>query len=66
MSTSMDDASLAVFLNLSDEEAAIFIPKLTPEKRAAYERMASVVDDLNAGIVPDGVIVCRGRGRMWR
>lgn len=55
----MDDASLAVFLNLSDEEAAIIIPKLTAEKRATYARMAEVVADLNMGVIPDGIMVCR-------
>lgn len=55
----MDDASLAAFLNLSDEEAEILIPKLSAEKRAVFERMADVVADLNMGVIPDGVLVCR-------
>jgi hypothetical protein len=66
VSEPMDDASLAAFMNLTDAEAAIIIPSLPPEKRAVFERMASVCADLNMGIVPDGVIVCRdrkGRGR---
>jgi hypothetical protein len=58
----MDDASLAVFLGLTEEEAAIAIPCLTPQKRALYERMTDVCADLNMGIVPDGVIVCREKG----
>lgn len=63
----MDDASLAAFLNLSDEEAAVIIPAMRPggkfeKKRAVFERMASVVADLNMGIVPDGVIVCKPKG----
>jgi len=60
--TDMSDESLAAFLNLSDAEAAAVIPKLTPEKRALYVRMAEVCADLNMGIVPDGVIVCREKG----
>jgi hypothetical protein len=55
----MDDASLAAFMALSDEEAAIIIPGLSPEKRAVFERMAEVVADINLGVVPEGVIVCR-------
>lgn len=58
----MDDVSLAVFLGLTDEEAAIIVPKITPEKRAVYERMASVEIDLNMDVVPEGVIVCRPKG----
>jgi hypothetical protein len=57
--STMDDASLAVFLNISEAEAAVIIPGLTPAKRALYERMASVCADLNMGIVPEGVMVCR-------
>lgn len=56
---SMTAASLAAFLDLTDEEAAVILPNLTPEKRAVFERMADVVADLNIGEVPDGVIVCR-------
>lgn len=57
----MDDASLAAFLNLTEEEAAIIIPSLTPAKRAVYERMAEVEVDLNMGVIPEGVIVCHPR-----
>ena len=57
----MDDKSLAAFLGFTDEEAAIAIPKLKPSERALYERMADVCADLNMGVVPDGVIVCRER-----
>lgn len=55
----MDDASLAVFLNLTDEEAEIIIPSLTLDRRAVYERMAAVEIDLNMGVFPPGVIICR-------
>lgn len=66
MAEPMDDASLAAFMNLSEPEAAVIIPSLTPERRAVFERMASVCADLNMGIVPDGVIVCGERGRSGR
>ena len=56
----MGDESLAVFLGLSEEEGAIIIPLLTADRRAIYERMADVVADLNMGVVPDGVIACKG------
>lgn len=55
----MDDQSLAAFLNLTEEEAAIIIPGLKAEKRAVFERMADVVADLNMGVVPKDVIACR-------
>ncbi len=55
----MTDESLAVYLNLDEREAAIILPKLTAKQRAVYERMAEVEADLNMGVVPDGVIVCR-------
>lgn len=38
----MTDADLASYLNLTEAEAAIVIPKITPEKRALYERMKQV------------------------
>jgi hypothetical protein len=38
----MTDAELAAYLCLRPGEAAIFLPQLTPEKRAVYERMAQV------------------------
>ena len=40
--TSVSDASLTWFLNLEPEEAAQFLPSLTPEKRAIYEKMYEV------------------------
>lgn len=60
---SMDDASLAVFLGLNEDEARIIIPDLTPERRALYERMADVCVDLSMGVTPPGVIVCRDHRR---
>lgn len=58
-SPAMSDESLAAFLNLSNDEAAIIIPALTPGKRSLYEKMASVCADLNMGVEPKGVFVCR-------
>ena len=60
----MDDRSLAVLLGLTDAEAARVIPKLSPERRAAYEAMAGVEADLNMSVTPPGVIVCKPR-RRW-
>lgn len=59
----MTDEDLAAFLGLSEAEAAIAIPTLTPERRATYERMAAAVADINMGIRPKGAIVCK---RKWR
>jgi hypothetical protein len=56
------DESLAVYLGLSAKEAAKFLPQITPQQRAVYERMAEVEIDLNMGVVPDGVLVCRPKG----
>lgn len=58
----MTDESLAAFLCLSGKEAAAFFPQLTPERRATYERMVEVAIDLEMGVVPDGVLVCRPKG----
>jgi hypothetical protein len=56
----MSDEDLAKFLGLhGDPRWPGVIANLTPEKRAMYERMAWVTDELNAGRVPDGVMVCR-------
>ena len=38
----MNDAELAAYMHLTPDEAAIVIPKLTPEKRAVYDRMREV------------------------
>ncbi len=60
----MTDTELASFLCLSPDEAAKILPKLSPERRAAYERMAEVTLELNLwqaglGPKPSGVIVCK-------
>jgi hypothetical protein len=39
----MTDAELRAFLNLTEAEALVIIPRLTPAKRATYERMADVI-----------------------
>jgi hypothetical protein len=38
----MTDTELAEYLNLTPAEAVIVIPKLTPERRARYDRMKQV------------------------
>lgn len=51
----MTDADLAKGLCLTEVEAAIVIPKLTPDKRATYERMIQFGADWNlyaAGVGP--------------
>lgn len=51
----MTDEQLASYLNLTADEAAIVIPKLTPQKRATYERMSVVEAELalwQAGLGP--------------
>lgn len=60
----MSDAELGAFLGLTPAEAVIAVPKITPEKRALYERMADVYLELQLweaclGPKPQGVIVCR-------
>jgi hypothetical protein len=42
----MSDDDLARYLCLSPDEAAIILPKLTPERRAVYERMSRLEADL--------------------
>lgn len=67
--TPMTDEQLAEYLHLSSAEAAVIIPKLTPEKRAVYDRMAQVeieaklwMDGL--GPKPQGVLI--DTERAWR
>lgn len=59
----MSDLELAKFLGVGWVEGAIIIPALTPRKRAAYERMAEVCDEIDlwqagVGPKPSGVILC--------
>lgn len=58
----MDDASLAEFLGFTPEDLAAvpnLISGMKAEKRRLFEHMASVCIDLNMGVIPDGVIVCK-------
>lgn len=52
----MTDAELAEYLHLTPAEAAIVIPKLTPERRQAYQRMRQAEIDVALwmeGLGPD-------------
>ena len=57
----MTDEQLSAFAwpNATPEQATALIASLTPERRATFERMAFVADELNAGRVPAGVLVDR-------
>jgi hypothetical protein len=64
----MTDAELGKSLGLTEAETAIVVPKLAPEKRAAYERLIKLGDDLNLwaaglGPKPQGVLICHGHRR---
>jgi hypothetical protein len=60
----MTDLELARFLCPDDVELGVrFVVKATPEKRAAYERMSEVCDEIElhaagVGPKPRGVIMC--------
>ncbi len=71
----MTDEQLANYLHLTPAEATIVLPKLTPEKRAVYDRMLRVeveaklwMDGL--GPKPQGVLLDTERStrkrRAWR
>jgi hypothetical protein len=71
----MTDAELGKALGLTEAEAAIALPKITPEKRAAYERLIKFGDDLNlwmagVGPKPEGGLIDTERStrrrRAWR
>ena len=71
----MSDADLIRYLNLSPEEAAKVIKKLTPEQRATYLRLGKFGDDWNLyaagfGPRPTGALVDTERStkkrRAWR
>lgn len=49
----MTDAELAEYLHLTPDEAAIVIPKLTPAKRALYDRMKQV--EIEAALWAEGL-----------
>jgi hypothetical protein len=60
----MDDLALAAELCPDDVDTGLAIlRKMTPEYRASCERLIAVAAELNAGNVPDGVIVTRERRR---
>jgi hypothetical protein len=63
------DAQLIQFLGLADVEpadAARLIKRLRPEQRRAYEHMFEVQQQLNAGIMPKGVLVDFAREKRRR
>lgn len=71
----MDDAELAKYLHLSPAEAAIVIPKLTPQRRAVYDRMKQVEIEASLwaeglGPKPQGVLIDTERStkrrREWK
>lgn len=58
----MTDEQLARYLNLTDAEAAIVIPRLSPQKRATIERMSKVEIEISLwqaglGPKPQGVLI---------
>ena len=68
----MTDFELAEFLTPDDVKLGLeIVSRMTPEKRATYERMSAVVDELalweaGLGPVPQGVIMTTPRGRYRR
>ena len=57
----MNNLELLAFVAIEPgtDLAERFLARITPEKRALYERMMFVCDEINAGRrVPPGVIVC--------
>jgi hypothetical protein len=42
----MTDEQLTAYLHLTPAEAEIVIPKLSPQRRATYERMASLETEI--------------------
>lgn len=67
----MDDAELAKYLHLSPAEAAIVIPKLTPQRRAVYDRMKQVEIEASLwaeglGPKPQGVLIDTERSTKRR
>ena len=61
---STPDEELAAELNIPVE----LVPKLSPEKRAAYEQLIRVGREIvlwenGVGPLPEGVIICREKGR---
>lgn len=51
----MDDADLAAYLGIEDEpRCAEIIARMPPERRASYERMARLENEVNAWIAGEG------------
>jgi hypothetical protein len=71
----LNDTELAAYLHLSPEQAAIVLPKLSPERRALYDRMMEVEIEAALWVVglgpkPTGVLIDTERStrrrRGWR
>lgn len=71
----MTDAELTDYLHLTPDQASIILPKLTPEKRATYDRMKQVEIEAalwvnGLGPKPEGVLIDTERDikrrRGWR
>lgn len=53
----MNDADLAAYLEISDHpECAAIIARMTPERRASYERMATLEVEINAWMAGEGLL----------
>ena len=67
----MTDLELAEYLHLTPADAAIVIPKLTPAKRAVYDRMKQVEIETTLwmeglGPKPKGVLIDTERSTQRR
>lgn len=49
--------ALAEALLPGEPNGLVVVAKMAPEKRASYERLLWVADELNAGRVPPGVMI---------
>jgi hypothetical protein len=67
----LTDAELTEYLHLTPAEAAIVIPRLTPARRAVYDRMKQVEIEAalwaeGLGPKPQGVLIDTERGTKRR
>lgn len=67
----MNDTELAEYLHLTPAEAEIVIPKLTPQRRALYDRMKQVELEselwaAGVGPKPQGVLIDTERSTRRR
>ena len=67
----MTDAELTAYLHLTAEQAAIVLPKLSPARRAVYDRMKQVEIETNLwadglGPKPTGVLIDTERSTRKR